>query len=407
MKKWLRKIDFLRKEDEKPENQFTLSEFSGSVGDLGTLLPLAFALIVFNGFSSAIIFFLFGVIYLLTGWFYRVPVSVQPLKAMSVIAIGQGFSPEFLAGTSVLYGLLMVFLALTGLIRWLQNWFTPALVRGIQFGIGLILTQKALELVWQKGILLHLDNSSLSLGFLLLALFLAIIWWFQVKKDLPAALIMIFLSILFIAIWGPAPPIREGQHLSLKLHLPDFSIWKEALIFLIIPQLPLTLGNAVYAANDSCHTLWGKQAQRVTPTRLAFSIGLSDVLIGLFKGFPVCHGAGGMGAHAQFGARTGGATMIIGAVLVISALVPALNQFIFLIPVPLLAAMLIFDSYRMMIMVRRLEGWQPLFVALLVGGISFLTRNLTIALVAGFLTERFLKLMINKSTKTVIGAEND
>ncbi len=407
VKQWLQKIGFLLPEGRGLKNQFGLSEWSGAVGDLGTLLPLTFALIVFNGFSSALIFFLFGLVYFLSGWFYRVPVSVQPLKAMSVIAIAQGFSPQFLATTSFLYGVLFIFLSLTGLIRWLQKWFSPALVRGIQFGIGLILTKKALELVWQKGFLLHLPGSSVLLEFALLIGFLLIIWWFQVQKNVPIALGLIFFFVLIFALLGFKPVLEQGQQLSLSLLRPDFSLWKQALIFLIIPQLPLTLGNAVYAADDACHTLWGRQAQRVSPTRLAFSIGLSDSLIGLLGGFPVCHGAGGMGAHAQFGAKTGGATMILGALLIISALVPAFNQFIFLIPVPLLAAMLIFDSYRMMSLVRKLSGWQPVFTALLVGLVAFFTKNLTIALVLGFFSEKVLLKTVNKSLTTVEGVQND
>ncbi len=74
--------------------------------------------------------------YILTGWLYKVPVSVQPLKAMAVIAISSGISIEMLSGTSFFYGILLIVLSLTGAIRWLQKWFSPALVKGIQLGIG-------------------------------------------------------------------------------------------------------------------------------------------------------------------------------------------------------------------------------------------------------------------------------
>ncbi len=405
MRAWLYKIVFFIKNHNRPHNRFGVNEWSGAVGDLGTLMPLAFALIVFNGFSSATIFFLFGLIYIATGWFYRVPVSVQPLKAMSVIAIAQGYSPQFLATTSFLYGMLFLILSISGLIRWLQKWFSPALVGGIQLGIGLILTKKALELVWQNGFLLHTGNVSLWLNFVLLFLFLLLIWRFQIRKNVPIALILIFSFISVFILLKIKIPLPAGHHLSLHLFKPDLRFWKDALIFLIIPQLPLTLGNAVYAASDACHALWGEQAQRVTPTRLAFSIGLSDAFIGLLGGFPVCHGAGGMGAHAQFGARTGGATIIMGGILLISSLIPTLNQLIFLIPVPLLAAMLILVGYRMIVMVRTLPDRVSLSVAFIVGLISFANYNLTIALIAGFLLENFLKSLIK--TRIIGGVKND
>ena len=37
-------------------------------------------------------------------------------------------------------------------------------------------------------------------------------------------------------------------------------------------------------------------------------------------GIPMCHGAGGMAGHVQFGARTGGAPIILGTVLLLLAL---------------------------------------------------------------------------------------
>jgi xanthine/uracil permease len=37
-------------------------------------------------------------------------------------------------------------------------------------------------------------------------------------------------------------------------------------------------------------------------------------------GVPMCHGAGGMAGHVQFGARTGGALIILGVVLLVIAL---------------------------------------------------------------------------------------
>jgi MFS superfamily sulfate permease-like transporter len=37
-------------------------------------------------------------------------------------------------------------------------------------------------------------------------------------------------------------------------------------------------------------------------------------------GVPMCHGAGGMAGHVQFGARTGGALVTLGIVLLVTAL---------------------------------------------------------------------------------------
>ncbi|MCH6574106.1 MAG: putative sulfate/molybdate transporter, partial [Bacteroidetes bacterium] len=145
------------------------------------MLPLAFALVVFNGFGISRLFLLWGVMYILTGWLYKVPVSVQPLKAMAVIAISSGISIEMLSGTSFFYGILLIVLSLTGAIRWLQKWFSPALVKGIQLGIGLILAQKAIEMVIEKGFLLFGEPGSMQINFLIL-FFVLTICLFPVKS---------------------------------------------------------------------------------------------------------------------------------------------------------------------------------------------------------------------------------
>ena len=395
------------KDNTKVKNKFGLSEISGSIGDLGTLLPLAFALIVFNGFPVERIFFLWGIIYFISGYFYKVPVSVQPLKAMSVIAIAEGFSLEMLTTTSVFYGILLIVLSLTGLIKWLQKLFSPVLVRGIQLGIGLILAQKAIELVMNKGLFLSLEMNDILIKIGLLVAISILLVFFQFRMKFPAALVMIALGVIGAKSFGISISKELISGAPFDFAIPNPSLLLDAFILLIIPQLPLTLGNAVYAASDSCHTLWGKQAKKVNPTRLGLSIGISDAFIGMMGGFPVCHGSGGMGAHAQFGGKTGGTTMILGAVLIIAGLISPLSTLLFLIPVPVLGAMLLFDGWRMMTFIKKLALRQEVIIAVMVGVISFTTRNLTIALVAGIVLERIINFMMVRNTFNLKGVIYD
>ncbi len=374
----------------KIENSFGLSEWSGAIGDLGTLLPLAFALVVFNGFGISRLFLLWGAAYVISGWYFKVPLSVQPLKAMSVIAIGLGLSTEMLAGTAFFYGLLLILLSATGAIKWLQKWFSAALVKGIQLGIGLILVQKALQLVYEKGFSLTGSHGSLLISFSVLLVLLLVIGLLQVRKKIPVALLLISLSVFVVGFFFTV----EIPNINMPLvdfNVPHWSLFLDALLVLIIPQLPLTLGNAMFAASDACHTFWPERSKKITPSRLGLSIGFGDVAIGLLGGFPMCHGAGGIAAHNQFGAKTGGATIIMGTVLVVFALIPAFSGFLFLIPVPLLAAMLLFDSWRMIMLVKKLPINIEIIVALIVGIISFASRNLSVALIIGLIVEHGYK----------------
>jgi SulP family sulfate permease len=119
-------------------------------------------------------------------------------------------------------------------------------------------------------------------------------------------------------------------------------------------------------------------------------VGISNTFIGLLGGFPMCHGAGGMAAHFQFGARTGGATIIIGSALIILAAVPGFSNALFLIPIPILATFLFLDGWRMVLLIRDLSLPVDYATAILVGGLAFFTGNLTLALVLGLINERIL-----------------
>jgi len=389
-------------------NRFGLSEWSGAVGDLGTLLPLAFALVVYNGYPASRILFLFGLVYVITGWIYKVPVSVQPLKVMSVIALAHGFSIDFIATTAFFYGILLILLSMTGIISWLQKRISLALISGIQLGIGLILAQKAIELVLDNGFLMAAPNNGLIFKFCLFFLALLAILYFQYKTNIPIALILIAVSIPIVSfIYEFRTEFLSNMPL-LKFELPDTSLLLNGFIYLMIPQLPLTLGNAIFAASDSCHSIWGKQAQRVSPFRLGLSIGISDLFIGLFSGFPVCHGAGGIAAHAQFGGKTGGTTIILGMILIITAVFKPFTAMLFLVPVPILGAMLLFDSWRMIILFKKNTVKIEIVIALIVGIISFLTRNLALALVFGIILEGGIKIYdryLKRKTVNVKGNE--
>jgi hypothetical protein len=88
-------------------------------------------------------------------------------------------------------------------------------------------------------------------------------------------------------------------------------------VFLALPQLPLTLGNAVIAIREENNRLFPDRA--VTENGIAVSTGLMNLGSAALGGVPMCHGAGGMAGHVAFGARTGGAPIILGVLLLLCA----------------------------------------------------------------------------------------
>jgi MFS superfamily sulfate permease-like transporter len=89
-------------------------------------------------------------------------------------------------------------------------------------------------------------------------------------------------------------------------------------LLLALPQLPLTLGNAVIATARENNRLFPDRL--VSERKIMLSTGVMNLGSAVLGGVPMCHGAGGMAGHVRFGARTGGALIILGALLLSLAL---------------------------------------------------------------------------------------
>ena len=69
-------------------------ELAGSLGDLGTLLPIAIAMVLFNGLNPLGLFLSIGIFYIASGMYFGVTVPVQPMKVIGAYAIATAMSPE-------------------------------------------------------------------------------------------------------------------------------------------------------------------------------------------------------------------------------------------------------------------------------------------------------------------------
>ena len=73
---------------------FNRLELAGSLGDLGTLLPLAVGMIMINGLNPQGLFLSIGLFYILAGAYYGLPVPVQPMKVVGAYAIATGLTAQ-------------------------------------------------------------------------------------------------------------------------------------------------------------------------------------------------------------------------------------------------------------------------------------------------------------------------
>ncbi len=364
-------------------------EAAGAVADLGVFAPLAVALVVGNGMSATAALMPAGLLYLLAARVYRIPVGVQPLKALAAVAIAGGLPPETIGAAAICLGGLFTLLGLSGLLDRLAGFFPQALVRGVQAAVGLLLVRSAMMLVWQppepfQPYALGLDWSlALTVGVLVLAVRL---------RRLNITLVLVGLGLL-VALgrfegemcWGPSA--ITGPTL-------DPGIWWTALVALVLPQAPLTLANACIAPVDAARHYFGDRANRVTPGRLACSLGLVNLIAGSISGLPVCHGSGGMTAHVAFGARTWRAPLLMGLVLIALALVAGqgLGPLFSAFPVEILAGLLAAAGLLHLGLLASLKNTSDLAVALSVGLVGGATLNLLWGLLAGGLLWSLLKL---------------
>jgi len=99
------------KEEKHPRYRFDRLEVAGSLGDLGTLLPLAIGMILLNKLHATNVFVLIGIFYIVAGHYFGVPVPVQPMKVIGAYAIATGLTPTQIVSSSLWMGIFMLFLA--------------------------------------------------------------------------------------------------------------------------------------------------------------------------------------------------------------------------------------------------------------------------------------------------------
>jgi SulP family sulfate permease len=381
--------------------RFDRVELAGAFGDLGTLLPIVVGMILINKLSPSTVFLAFGLFYLATGYYFRLPVPVQPLKAVGAIAIAYPalITEPVIGASGIIFGALLLLFALTGIVDTLAKLFTQPVVRGIQLSLGLVFLKKGIELIVSPQVFLNgipgrlaEYHINLIIGIVVFALVLGLLD----NKKFPAALVALAAGIISgFALGGfnaEALSIGPTRMQVIFPSLPDF--WT-AFIMLILPQIPLTIGNACVGTADTCTTLFPQSPllSKSTAGKFALTMGIANFPAGFFGAVPMCHGTGGLAAHYRFGARTGGAPVMIGAILVVMAL--AFGEFGFallaMIPNSVLGVLLVFAGLELCPLVRSLKGNEEYFVALLITGIALAVPNMAWAFGIGIAVDLFIR----------------
>ncbi|MCL0051273.1 putative sulfate/molybdate transporter [Thermodesulfovibrionales bacterium] len=388
---------------------FNMPEFSGSLADLGTLLPLAIGMIVVIGLDPTGVFFMVGAVYLLCGLYYGVTMPVQPMKMIGAYAIAMGFAAGTVAASGLLIGLFMLFIGVTGAIQFVGKYIPTSVIRGIQGTVGVLLAAEGIKFIlgatrFQEVMVEpHLILQAIGpipISLILGVIAVGIVFLLLENKRIPAALVVIVGGMLVGAFMGTHEGMDKIElfHLPqiLPLGMPSLDMMIVALTALTLPQIPLTIGNAVIASTDMAKRYFGDNAKRVNYKSISISMGLGNIAAFTVGGMPMCHGAGGLAAHYRFGSRTAGTNVIIGAIFLVLALLFGEHALaiLYLLPFSFLGALLIFAGVELALMILDVKKRTDLFVALTMIATTLAT-NLAIAFAVGlilayaFKTEKF------------------
>jgi hypothetical protein len=288
-------------------NAYNLQEFAGAFGDLGTLIPFVVGYITVNHMDPAGILVAFGVFKLWAGLYFKTPIPIQPMKAIGTAAITHGgaitHGAIFCSGlfTGVVWGLM----GLSGAVSWIEKITRRPVVQGIVLGLGLGFVVEGVKMM--RGDLL-LAAVAGGLTFLLLS-----------YQRIPAMLALLALGVGVALVREPTL-LTDLARMSFHFRLPTSGLfqigWSDlatGILVLGLPQLPLTLGNAIISTVEENNTHFPDRP--ITVTAVAVDHAALNLVGTALGGVPMCHGAGGMAGHIRFGAKTGGALVILGSLI--------------------------------------------------------------------------------------------
>lgn len=355
---------------------FDLKEASGALGDLGTLLPLIVAAVALGGLAPVPVLLGFAAFYIMTAFVYRLPVPVQPMKAIVAVMLVSQVPLVSVAMSGVMIGAVLLVLGASGWIDRLLRLVPQSVVSGLQLGLGLMLGLVALDMM----------AASPLLGAFALLLLLGLI-----GIGLPAALVFVVLAVP-AGLWFGLPGV--------EMTAPDAASGGDsfaiALGSLALPQLSLTLTNAILLTTFVIQDAYGDRASRVTPRKLAITTGIANLCLAPLGALPMCHGAGGAAAHRKFGARTGGAPLMLGLVLGALAVLPEGFAVLAMIPAVALGALLLVASADLALSKRLFDAVPSCRPVIAVTALGVVLWNPLAALVIGTLAEMIRKAVVRR-----------
>ena len=356
--------------------EFNLRELAGSMGDFGTLFPLAIGYIAVCGLNPAGFLVMMGVANIVTGLLYRLPIPIEPMKVLAVVAIAQHWEPSMVYASGFGMGIVWTVFALIGVMKWIAKVTPDSVIRGIQVALGIILAIEAIKMIstwWIIGVL------SIITGLVL-----------GRNRYAPAAIVLMALGLVIMIVKGQFNLV-ESPRLTLP-NITGFSpreVW-QSFLQAGFAQIPLTATNAVIATSALIKSYWPEKP--VSESRLSLNMGIMNLILPFFGGMPLCHGAGGLAGQYYFGARTGGANIIEGLIEIAMGLFLAgsIAGLFSVFPVAIIGAMMFLVGVELVKFARGIH-WGTDIIPMGTTLIVSLLTNMAYGFLSGFVVYYLIK----------------
>ncbi|WP_255150923.1 putative sulfate/molybdate transporter [Halorarius halobius] len=284
--------------------ELSVGEVTGALGDSVTVLPIVVALAALTPASLAHLLVGFAVFQAVWGVRYGLPVSVEPMKALAGLAIAGTLAYGELVAAGLLAGGLLLVAGLTGTMARVQRYVGEPVVRGVQLSVAALLALAGADLA--------AGAPAMAAAGVVVAVAATLVY----RRAGAVAVLAVGTGV---ALWGGGVPTPS---------LPAFALFPTGGPTLstgalegLAGQLAMTVGNAAVATSLLLSDLFDAD---VSADDLAESMGAMNLLGVPLGAVPMCHGSGGLAGKYAFGARTGGANLVLAALYLAAALVAGL-----------------------------------------------------------------------------------
>jgi MFS superfamily sulfate permease-like transporter len=357
----------------------------------------------------------------LTAFLYEIPMPVQPMKTIAAVALGDSaltVNEIMMAGIFVSG---VVFVLGTTKMMDSFNKLTPlAIVQGMQVGLGMLLARKGFLLAVYKSSSPTDVRGMLGTDGLLVTIIAMCATMYVTAPEYPAARNLgeagrgesdgkngnepskkrlrhyVPMALILVVTGLVIAMTKEGAFVGLtvgparpKLFNASRSEAQTGIIKAGIPQLPLTTLNSVISICALSKELFPDTP--ATPSSVATSVGVMNLVGCWFGAMPSCHGAGGLAAQYAFGARGGSSIVFLGVCKLVigllfgSSLMHLLQHF----PKTILGVMLFSSSLELIGMgLKTRPGWHQhqKYLVMITASVTIATKSTAIGFAAGIAT---------------------